>query len=209
MLLSDSHLPALSDIDKIRQIALKLNENRIPKLSDNQLEAAIKSIASPVSVITGGPGTGKSTITKMIIDIYRELVYLPITCMAPTGKAASRMTECTGLPAATIHKTLKIIPGVEQSEYDLRLLDRGLVIVDEVSMIDQDTMAKLVSSVRSGSTLILIGDRDQLPSVGRGDVLNQLIKSGAIPVSKLTEIFRHKGGSLITEDQSWRYELEL
>ncbi|MBP3399122.1 MAG: AAA family ATPase, partial [Erysipelotrichaceae bacterium] len=200
MLLSDSQLPALSDIDKIRQIALKLNENRIPKLSDNQLEAAIKSIASPVSVITGGPGTGKSTITKMIIDIYRELVYLPITCMAPTGKAASRMTECTGLPAATIHKTLKIIPGVEQSEYDLRLLDRGLVIVDEVSMIDQDTMAKLVSSVRSGSTLILIGDRDQLPSVGRGDVLNQLIKSGAIPVSKLTEIFRQKGGSLIIDN---------
>ncbi|MBR5005376.1 MAG: AAA family ATPase, partial [Erysipelotrichaceae bacterium] len=98
------------------------------------------------------------------------------------------------------HKTLKIIPGVEQSEYDLRLLDRGLVIVDEVSMVDQDTMARLVSSVRSGSTLILIGDRDQLPSVGRGDVLNQLIKSGAIPVSKLTEIFRQKGGSLIIDN---------
>ena len=199
-LLSDGQLVALSDIQKIREIALKLNENRVPKLSDNQLDAAIKSLSSPVSIITGGPGSGKSTIIKMIIDIYRELVYLPITCMAPTGKAASRMTECTGLPAATIHKTLRIIPDVEQTEYDLRLLDKGLVVVDEVSMIDQDTMAKLMSSVRSGSTLIFIGDVDQLPSVGRGDVLNQLIKSGAIPVSKLTETFRQKGGSLIIDN---------
>ena len=182
--------------EKITEIVNKINDSNHVKLSKNQLNAVISSLKSPVSIITGGPGTGKTTIMKTMIQAYIELNGLSVTLLAPTGKAAARMSECTGYPASTIHSALNIRPESETISH----LKLGLVIVDETSMLDQNIMAKLLSAVQLNSTLVFIGDVDQLPSVGRGDVLNQLIKSGYVPVSNLTETFRQEKGSLIIDN---------
>ena len=180
-------------IDKVEETVSRINDSNRIKLSNNQLNAVINSLKSPISIITGGPGTGKTTIMKTIIQSYVELNSFSVTLLAPTGKAAARMSECTGYQASTIHSALNIRPDCETISH----LKLGLVIVDETSMLDQNIMAKLLSAVQLNSTLIFIGDVDQLPSVGRGDVLNQLIKSGYIPVNRLNETFRQENGSLI------------
>ena len=187
----------------IGNLANKINQNEADKrgfmLTEEQISAIVRSLSNKVSIITGGPGTGKTTITQMIIQIWKLMSNDPVTCMAPTGKAATRMSEQTGEKAQTIHKTVRIIPG-EENEENLEKLTRGLIIVDESSMIDQETLTKMICCVPSGSTVIFLGDIDQLPSVGKGDVLNQMIKSGAIAVSRLTATKRQASGSPIIEN---------
>lgn len=190
----------------VERLAQKMNsEEEIAKrgwgFADGQINAIINSLTHKVSIITGGPGTGKTTVTNTIIQLWKQLSTEPVTCMAPTGKAATRMKEQTGEKAQTIHKTVHIIPG---EEAELNALRKGLIIVDESSMIDQETLDKMLACVPTGSTLLFLGDVDQLPSVGRGNVLQELLKygreTGNIAVSVLTETKRQAEGSPIIEN---------
>lgn len=180
-------------------------------LSKNQQLACVRSLQSKVSIITGGPGTGKTTILKCLISTYQKLIGGQVTCMAPTGKAARRMSESTGLPASTIHSRLGLV-AVEGLKVETNQIQSGLVVVDEVSMVDTVLMSKLAENLAEGCHLVLVGDVDQLPSVGEGAVLSELISSGCIPTSRLTETFRQGDGSVIITNSakvnSGRYDLE-
>lgn len=190
------------DASLIRKIATKLNnegeKTRGFKLTDEQIAAIVTSLSNKVSIITGGPGTGKTTITQMIIQIWKKLDGRPVTCMAPTGKAATRMKEQTGENAQTIHKTVRIIPDEEVE--NLEKVTSGLIIIDESSMIDMETMTKMIECIPESATVIFLGDVDQLPSVGKGDVLHQMIISNAVALSKLTATKRQASGSPIIEN---------
>ncbi|MCT4613182.1 MAG: ATP-dependent RecD-like DNA helicase [Clostridia bacterium] len=166
-------------------------------LADMQKEAVKNVFRSGVSVITGGPGTGKTTIINCIIHILKELdeKYL---LAAPTGRAAKRMTELTGESAYTLHRMLEInyVSDSESNQFFNRNEENPLIekyiIVDEVSMVDINIMFHLLKAVQYGAKLILVGDVDQLPSVGPGNVLKDIIDSEVINVTKLNEIYRQK-----------------
>ena len=166
-------------------------------LAEKQLQAVRESLDKKVMVITGGPGTGKTTIINTIIRIYRgpgQRVLLA----APTGRAAKRMSEATGFEAKTIHRLLEFSPknnGFKKNEQDR--LEADLIIIDETSMVDTILMHHLIKAVRPETTLILVGDIDQLPSVGAGNVLKDIIESGRIPTVRLNEIFRQAKESMI------------
>ncbi len=166
-------------------------------LAQKQIEAIKGAISDKVMVITGGPGTGKTTIINAIIKIYEE-VGARILLAAPTGRASKRMTEATGYPAKTIHRMLEfsLQKGGFQRDHD-RPLEVDVLILDEVSMIDMILMHHLLKAVPKESTLIMVGDVNQLPSVGAGTVLKDVIESGKVPVVELNEIFRQAGESRI------------
>jgi exodeoxyribonuclease V alpha subunit len=166
-------------------------------LADRQREALRQAVSSKVLVITGGPGVGKTTLLKSILRVLGAKGVRPALA-APTGRAAKRMTESTGLEAKTIHRLLEVDPrggGFRRNEH--RPLDADLVVVDEASMIDVLLMQALLRAVPARSALVLVGDADQLPSVGPGQVLADVIASGAIPVVRLTEVFRQAAESWI------------
>lgn len=170
-------------------------------LSENQKYAVKASLKQGASVITGGPGTGKTTIINAIIHILQHSG-LKTAIAAPTGRAAKRITETSGFEACTIHRLLEYY--YSESEDTMRFgktaedpLDYDAVIIDEASMIDLMLMNGLVSAIRPGTRLILVGDADQLPSVGAGNVLRDIIESEYIYCIKLTQIFRQAGESLI------------
>lgn len=170
-------------------------------LSENQKEAVRNSLDKGVSVITGGPGTGKTTIINAIIDILEDSG-LRTAIAAPTGRAAKRMTETSGHEASTIHRLLEYY--FSEDEDTMRFgktaedpLDYDAVIIDEASMIDLMLMNGLLSAVRPGTRLIVVGDADQLPSVGAGNVLRDMIASEYVYCTKLTGIFRQAGESMI------------
>lgn len=170
-------------------------------LSENQRYAVKASLRQGASVITGGPGTGKTTIINAIIHILQHSG-LKTAIAAPTGRAAKRITETSGFEACTIHRLLEYY--YSESEDTMRFgktaedpLDYDAVIIDEASMIDLMLMNGLVSAIRPGTRLILVGDADQLPSVGAGNVLRDIIESEYIYCIKLTQIFRQAGESLI------------
>ena len=163
---------------------------------DVQKEAITQAVASKVMVLTGGPGTGKTTTTQGIIAAYRA-AGLKIQLAAPTGRAAKRMSEATGMEAKTIHRLLEYNPmgGFKRNEENP--LEGDALIVDECSMIDIILMYNLMKAVPAGMRLILVGDIDQLPSVGAGNVLRDIIDSERIPVIRLTRIFRQAQSSRI------------
>ncbi len=159
-------------------------------LALNQVEAVKVALDSKIMIITGGPGTGKTTIIKAILAIFERL-RVEILLAAPTGRAAKKMSEATGHEAKTIHRMLEFSPhkrGFQRDEKHPLMCD--LLIVDETSMIDTVLMYHLLKAMPLHSTLILIGDVNQLPSVGPGNVLQDIIESNAVPVVRLTEIFR-------------------
>lgn len=178
-------------------------------LDDIQKEAVAKAVRNGLVIVTGGPGTGKTTTINTIIK-YFELEGLEIRLAAPTGRAAKRMTEACGYEAQTIHRMLEISGGVpdgdRKSAAGLSMffernednpLEADVIIVDEMSMVDISIMNSLLKAVSIGTKLILVGDVDQLPSVGPGNVLKDIIESGCFPVVKLERIFRQAAQSEI------------
>lgn len=179
------------------------NESAI-ELSEKQKEGILQSILNGVTVITGGPGTGKTTIILSIIKIFDKLNKKVLLC-APTGRAAKRITESTGREAKTIHRLLEYAYGEEDSNLQFNKneespLECDAVIVDEVSMVDILLMNNLLKALRKGTRLILVGDVDQLPSVGAGNVLADIINSNTIKTIRLDTIFRQSAGSMIVQN---------
>ena len=163
---------------------------------DIQQQAILAAVRNKVLVLTGGPGTGKTTTTLGIIAAYRE-AGARIILAAPTGRAAKRLSETTGMEAKTIHRLLEVRPPNGYQRNEENPLEGDVLIVDECSMIDIVLMYNLLKAVPDDMTLILVGDVDQLPSVGAGNVLSDIIASGCIPVVKLERVFRQAQGSRI------------
>lgn len=169
-------------------------------LANRQLEALEKSLNSKFSIITGGPGVGKTTIIKALVDIFRARKE-QVVLAAPTGRAARRMAESVGIPAQTIHRLLKWNPGTNQFTFDFdRRYEGDVFIFDEASMIDVKLAMDLLSAIPDNAIVVLVGDTDQLPSVGAGNVLGDLIKCGKIPYVKLDVIFRQDASGLIVRN---------
>lgn len=168
-----------------------------------QKKAIIDSINSGVMVLTGGPGTGKTTVIRAVITVF-ERMGLKIVLAAPTGRAAKRMSEATSREAKTIHRLLEMDysngnkPTFRRDENDM--LDEDAIIIDEASMVDTLLMVSLLKAIKPGARLMLIGDADQLPSVGAGYVLNDIIESGRFSSVCLKEIFRQAQTSLIVRN---------
>ncbi|ELC8442069.1 ATP-dependent RecD-like DNA helicase [Clostridium perfringens] len=186
------------DVDHL--IAQFENKNNIT-FAESQKDAIISAFQNGIEIITGGPGTGKTTIIKCIIEIF-ETCGLKVLLGAPTGRAAKRMSESTGKEATTIHRMLDM--GVFEKEESVFVtnteehsLEADVVIIDEASMIDITLMNALLKSIKVGTRLIIVGDVDQLPSVGAGNVLNDFIESGFTKVVRLKEIFRQGKESMI------------
>ncbi|WP_028987640.1 SF1B family DNA helicase RecD2 [Thermicanus aegyptius] len=166
-------------------------------LAEKQKQAIRELFRNNVLILTGNPGTGKTTVTKAIIEVYRKIhPGAKIGLSAPTGRAARKLSEVTSLPALTIHRLINLMPGGEP-EFDFKNpLPFDLVIVDEVSMMDLELFAMLLDAIKRGTKLLLVGDADQLPSVNPGNVLHDLIEAG-IPHVRLDEIFRQAQDSSI------------
>ena len=167
------------------------------ELAAQQREAVLESMGGRSLVITGGPGTGKTTIVRAVLDLVDRAGRRALLC-APTGRAAKRLGEATGREASTVHRLLDFDPRQRRFLKDEEdPLDADLLIVDEVSMVDASLFHAILKATPPGFQLVLVGDVDQLPSVGPGNVLRELIRSGAVPVVRLTEIFRQAAESLI------------
>ena len=186
------------DVD---HLILQFEKKNNITFAESQKDAIISAFQNGIEIITGGPGTGKTTIIKCIIEIF-ETCGLKVLLGAPTGRAAKRMSESTGKEATTIHRMLDM--GVFEKEESVFVtnaeehsLEADVVIIDEASMIDITLMNALLKSIKVGTRLIIVGDVDQLPSVGAGNVLNDFIESGFTKVVRLKEIFRHGKESMI------------
>ena len=187
-----------NNLDVTNEIAQFEKLNKI-HFDESQKQAIKSSIQKGVNVITGGPGTGKTTIVKCIISILREQ-NLKVMLLAPTGRAAKRLSESTGEDAKTIHRGLEVDFHKDVGKFvhnDTNPLDVNAVIVDEVSMVDVMLFSALLKALPRDCKLILVGDKDQLPSVGAGNVLADILSSKVINVDYLTKIFRQESGSLI------------
>lgn len=189
------------EIKKLKQELKKLEKESSIQLSDKQKEALTLVNNENVCIITGGPGTGKTTIIKTIIELY-ELYERKVVLCAPTGRAAKRMTEATNKEAKTLHRLLEIGKIEEEGikdkfEHEVAPIDADVIIVDEVSMVDIFLMNYLLKAIYKGTKLILVGDADQLPSVGPGSILKDLIASEKIATIHLDKIFRQAQKSKI------------
>ena len=172
------------------------------KLHENQKEAVLAGTNEAVVVITGGPGTGKTTIIKAILKIFKNQ-RLKCMLMAPTGRAAKRMEEQTGEPASTIHRALEVnfaSSGRGFVKNESNPLEADVIIIDEVSMLDVFLMSSLLKAVNYGTRIIMVGDKDQLPSVGAGNVLADIIASEKFRVVELTQIYRQSEDSMIAQN---------
>jgi exodeoxyribonuclease V alpha subunit len=181
-----------------QRLATVLERERL-KLATSQLEAVSVALGAPFSVITGGPGVGKTTIVKTLVKVW-EAMGLDPQLAAPTGRAAQRLEEASGRKAQTLHRLLKVQPGkgfVHNAQFPLE--SRNFV-VDETSMVDLELFKAFLVALPKGAQVVLVGDADQLPSVGPGRVLADLIKSGALPVSTLKTVFRQAGNSRLVSN---------
>lgn len=200
-LLEMSELIFDSDYETIDKMIKQFEENNNIELAEAQLKAVRNVFENSAMVITGGPGTGKTTIIKAIIELM-ESSSKRVMLTAPTGRAAKRMTELCGLEAKTIHRLLEITPGDNEvgnrfARNENNKLDCDVLIVDEMSMVDILLMDSLLAALPRGARLIMVGDSDQLPSVGAGNVLKDIIESDSVTCIKLTEIFRQARESMI------------
>ncbi len=178
-----------------------------------QVEAIERAINEPMMILTGGPGTGKTTVIQGIVETYRimhgisldpadydgEEHTFPLALAAPTGRAAKRMAESTGLPAMTIHRLLGFTGEDDEDDFDSREIEARLVIIDEMSMVDTWLFYQLMKAIPHDSQVLFVGDDDQLPSVGPGQVLSDLLRSEVIPTVQLTDVYRQSEGSSIVE----------
>lgn len=180
----------------------KILDNEETKLNicmaEEQRLAVKTALTQGITVITGGPGTGKTLIQHAILDIYmQQNPDKKVCCCAPTGRAARRMEQSTGYPASTIHKALGLYANDDGTYGEPQALDADLVLVDEVSMLDIFIADYLFEALRDDAQIVLIGDADQLPSVGPGAVLSEIIASDCVPVVRLDKVFRQNAGSRI------------
>lgn len=169
------------------------------QLNGEQTDAVMYSLTKGVSVITGGPGTGKTTIVKCILEMFKQQNKKVLLC-APTGRAAKRLTETSGMEAKTIHRALEMNPSENEGFFhrnENNPLDADVVIIDEMSMVDVALFYHLLKALRSTTRLIMVGDKDQLPSVGAGNVLRDIIESGKLHTTQLINIYRQGNDSLI------------
>ncbi len=185
------------DVDTVMETVMgRTGQGQHITYDEVQLEAIRAAVSSKIMVLTGGPGTGKTTTTMGIIAAYRA-AGCRIILAAPTGRAAKRMSEATGMEAKTIHRLLEYKPPEGYQRKEENPLEGDVLILDECSMIDIMLMYNLLKAMPEQMTLIMVGDTDQLPSVGAGNVLKDIISSGRIPVVRLSRIFRQARGSRI------------
>ncbi len=191
-------LPAQEN--RVRMLLRSLEEEQGIELDELQRQAVLESVKSGLMILSGGPGTGKTTTINTIIRFF-EMEGMDILLAAPTGRAAKRMTETTGYEARTIHRMLEINGGLEEGRSaqfernEENPLEADVIIIDEMSMVDIHLFRSLLNAISVGTRLIMVGDVDQLPSVGPGQVLHDLIESHAYPVVILKKIFRQAGES--------------
>ena len=185
------------DGQRVKSWLRRYAKYRTLQLSDSQQRAVMGIVASRFSVLTGGPGCGKTTTTRVLVALLQAMGK-SVLLAAPTGRAAQRMSEVIGLEAATIHRLLEY-QGRDFKRNESNPLQTDVLVVDECSMLDISLAASLLRAVAPETAVLLIGDGDQLPSVGPGNVLRDIIGSGAVPVFHLSEIFRQAGSSRIIE----------
>ena len=184
----EDRLAAFASVDWGKALGW-LRERTGAALAPGQEEAVRLALTSRVAVLTGGPGCGKSFTVRSVVELARAK-RAKVILAAPTGRAAKRLAELTGHDAATIHRLLQLRPGGDASFDAANPLDADLVVVDETSMVDVILANKLIKAIPPGAHLLLVGDVDQLPSVGAGEVLRDMLAAGTLPVVRLTKIFR-------------------
>jgi len=184
------------DPDKISKAVAREEERQSLTLSQEQREAVESACGHKVSIITGGPGTGKTTITRVVVRALKALG-LKISLAAPTGRAAKRLAEATGFTATTLHRLLRYQPATGFEFNEEKKLSADVMVVDEVSMLDCGLCLSLLRALPMTCRLVFVGDENQLPSVGAGNVLGDMIESGVIPAVRLTHIYRQARESMI------------